>query len=183
MATILSAQCTDERVNIVTGDLFKRYRTAGDYAAADPGEFEGEIRSTGFFRQKTKSILGACRMLLEGHGGEVPRTMEGLTSLPGVARKTANVVLGTCFGKNDGIAVDTHVGRLAHRLSLTWRSRDDKDAGKIEQDLMELLPRQSWTFVSHALILHGRRVCSARKPDCDSCGLAGLCPTAFSWPK
>ncbi|MBM3320225.1 MAG: endonuclease III [Candidatus Eisenbacteria bacterium] len=179
VATILSAQSTDETVNRVAPSLFAKYRTAADYAAADPAVFEGEIRSTGFFRQKTKSVLGAARRIVEEYRGEVPDTMEELVRLPGVARKTANVVLGTWFGKNEGIVVDTHVGRLAHRLALTWRSRNEKDAVRIEEDLIEIVPRKEWTFLGHALILHGRRVCSARKPACDQCALAPDCPSAF----
>lgn len=180
VAVILSAQCTDVRVNLVTPALFKKYRSAGAYANAEPEQFEGEIRSTGFFRQKTKSILGTAKMLTEDFDGRVPETMEELVRLPGVARKTANVILGTWFGKAEGIAVDTHVGRLAHRLDLTWRSAQTKDAAIIEKDLMELLARKEWTFFSHAIILHGRRVCKARNPECKSCGLARLCPSRSS---
>ncbi len=180
VATILSAQCTDERVNIVTADLFKRYKTAADYAGETPAAFESQIRSTGFFRQKTKSILGACADIVAEYGGEVPQTMEALTRLPGVARKTANVVLGTWFGKNEGIVVDTHVGRLASRMALTWTSRDGKDAVKIEADLMQVIPRPQWTFFAHAMTWHGRRVCAARKPACDRCTVSTWCPSAFS---
>ncbi len=180
VSTILSAQCTDDRVNKVTPALFKRYRTAAAYAKADTAELQGLIQSTGFFRNKAKSIMGAGRVLTERFGGKVPDTMDELLELPGVARKTANVVLGTAFGKNEGVVVDTHIGRLAQRLRLTWRSRDDKDAVKIERDLMEVLPREEWTMMGHALIWHGRRVCSARKPNCDGCTLADLCPSAFA---
>lgn len=181
VATILSAQCTDERVNIVTADLFKRYKTAADYAAESPAVFEKLIQSTGFFRNKTKSILAACATIVTEHNGEVPQTMEDLTRLPGVARKTANVILGTWFNKNEGICVDTHVGRLATRMALTWTSRDDKDAAKIEADLMQIIPRGSWTFFGHAMIRHGRRICTARKPDCKGCVVNTWCPSAFTF--
>jgi endonuclease-3 len=181
VSTILSAQCTDDRVNMVTPVLFKRYRTAADFAGADRAEIEGLIRSTGFFRNKAKSIIGLGRVVVERFKGEVPSTMEDLLELPGVARKTANVVLGTWFDKNVGVVVDTHIGRLSHRLGLTWRSKDDKDAVRIEQDLMEVLPQAEWTFVGHALIWHGRRVCAARKPDCGRCSLAEWCPSAFAF--
>ncbi len=181
IATILSAQCTDERVNQVTPDLFKRYRTAHDYAAASQAELEKQIQSTGFFRQKAKSIRAACQAIDEQFGGDVPDTMEHLLQLRGVARKTANVVLGTWFGKNEGVCVDTHVGRLAERLGLTWNGRNSKDATRIEADLMQILPRKQWAFVSHALILHGRSICTARKPKCDACKLAKDCPAAFTF--
>jgi endonuclease-3 len=174
VATILSAQCTDARVNQVTRALFKKYRTARDYAAADPRVFEREIRPTGFFRHKTRSILGAAKVLDEKHGGRVPSTMEELLELPGVARKTANVVLGTAFRRAEGIVVDTHVHRLTRRLGLT---RED-DPGKIERDLMERIPRDEWIDFAHRLIWHGRRVCPARKPRCGECPLAPLCPSA-----
>jgi len=180
-ATILSAQCTDDRVNKVTADLFQRYRTAADYAAADPAVLEREIQSTGFFRNKTRSLIGMGRTLTERFNGRVPDTMDELLELPGVARKTANVVLGTWFKKNEGVVVDTHIGRLAQRLSLTWTSRSDKDAPRIEQDLMQVLPRDEWTFTGHALIWHGRRICQARKPKCSECALAPHCPSAFSF--
>jgi len=180
VATILSAQCTDERVNKVTPVLFARYQSAADYAGANPAELEGLIKSTGFFRNKTKHLIGAGRVMAERFGGRVPDTMEDLCALPGVSRKTANVILGTWFGKNDGFVVDTHVGRLAHRLDLTWRSKNDKDAVKIEQDLMELFPRDDWTSLGHALVWHGRKVCAARKPDCANCSLTELCPSAFA---
>lgn len=179
VATILSAQCTDDRVNKVTPALFQKYRSAADLARAVPEELEDIIRSTGFFRNKAKNIIGAGRIITEKFKGEVPPTMEDLLQVPGVARKTANVVLGTWFKKNDGVVVDTHIGRLAHRLKLTWRSRDDKDAVKIEQDLMEVFPRPSWTFAGHALIWHGRKTCTARKPACDRCPLSEHCPSAF----
>ncbi|MHC4065693.1 MAG: endonuclease III [Planctomycetota bacterium] len=180
VATILSAQSTDENVNRTTPGLFAKYRSAAAYAAAATEELENEVHSTGFFRQKTKSIQGACRLIVERFAGQVPETMEELLELPGVARKTANVLLGTWFGQNDGVVVDTHVGRLAQRTGLTWRAKNDKDAVKIESDLMELLPRGAWTYFSHAIIKHGRTVCTARKPDCRSCKLARLCPSADS---
>lgn len=172
VATILSAQCTDQRVNQVTADLFRRYRTAADYANAPPGELEQAIKSTGFYRNKARSLRACCRELVERHGGEVPRSLEALTQLPGVGRKTANVVLGNAFGLNEGIVVDTHVARLAQRLDLT-RQRDPL---KIEQDLLPLVPRELWTHFSHWLIWHGRRRCFARKPDCAGCEIAHLCP-------
>lgn len=178
IATILSAQSTDETVNRVTPEFFRRFPTAQAIAEADRAELEAILKPTGFFRQKARSVQEACRVLVERYGGQVPDTMEDLTSLPGVARKTANVVLGTWFGKNEGIVVDTHVGRLAHRLGLTWSSKDDKDAGRIEQDLMQIIPREEWTFFGHALIWHGRRVCTARKPACQECTLARDCPSA-----
>src|SRR5262249_28193172 len=153
--TILSAQCTDTRVNMVTPELFRRYKTASDFAAAEPRELERMIQSTGFFRNKAKSLIGMGKTVAENFGGKVPDTMESLLALPGVARKAANVVLGTWFGKNEGVVVDTHVGRLATRLGLTWTSRSEKDAVRIEQDLMQALPRNEWTFTSHALIWHG----------------------------
>lgn len=181
IATILSAQSTDETVNKVTPVLFARYPTAESLAAADPTEVEKVIYPTGFFRQKTKSIMGTARAIVERHGGAVPETMVELIALPGVARKTANVLLGTWFGKNEGVVVDTHVGRLAHRLALTWSSKNDKDAVRIEQDLMQVVPRKKWTFTSHALIWHGRRICTARKPKCEECVLNALCPSAFSF--
>jgi len=174
VATILSAQCTDARVNIVTPHLFAKYRTAADYAAADPRVFEQEIQSTGFFRNKTKSIIGMAQALVERHGGQVPDTMDHLVRLPGVGRKTANVVLGTWFGKNEGIVVDTHVQRLATLLGLTT----EKDPVKIERDLMALVPRDTWTWFSHTLILHGRRVCVARRPKCEICVVNRWCPSS-----
>jgi len=171
ISTILSAQCTDERVNQVTKALFPKYSTPQDFAAADPRELEQDIRPTGFFRNKTKSILGASKMLLEKFGGEVPRTMEELLELPGVARKTANVVLGTAFGIAGGVVVDTHVMRLSRRLDL---SRED-DPKKIEQDLMKIIPKKKWIEFSHQLIWHGRLVCQARKPKCMECPVEDLC--------
>jgi endonuclease III len=173
VATILSAQCTDKRVNMVTPVLFKKYRTAKDYADAPQAEFEKAIKSTGFFRSKTKSIRGAMRAIAEEHGGKVPDTMEELNALPGVGRKTANVVLGNAFHKNEGIVVDTHVIRLSQRLRLTKH----KDPEKIERDLMKLVPREHWTDWSHWLIWHGRRRCYARKPDCSNCEIFRLCPS------
>src|SRR5213592_2558287 len=174
VATILSAQCTDARVNMVTPHLFAKYRTAADYAAADPKVLEQEIQSTGFFRNKTKSIIGMAQALVERHGGEVPQTMEELTALPVVGRKTANVILGTWFKKNEGIVVDTHVQRLTGLLGLTRETAPEK----IEQDLMELVPRDKWTWFSHTLILHGRRVCIARRPKCAECVVNRWCPSS-----
>ena len=181
ISTILSAQSTDETVNKVTPILFARYPAALDLSDADRGELEQIIYPTGFFRQKAKSIQGACSMIVDRFDGRVPDTMEELIQLPGVARKTANVILGTWFGKNDGVVVDTHVGRLAERLGLTWSSRDSKDAVRIENDLTQILPQKVWTFTGHALIWHGRKVCSARKPDCEQCTLSDFCPSAFSF--
>ncbi len=178
IATILSAQSTDANINRVTPDLFRRYPDAPAFAEADLSELEEAVRKTGFFRQKAKNVQAACRQLVRNHGGEVPAEMDALVKLPGVARKTANVILGTWFKKNEGIAVDTHVGRLAFRLDLTWTSRNDKDAVKIERDLMQLIPRDDWTFFGLAIILHGRRVCIARKPKCDECTIAKYCPSA-----
>ena len=174
VATILSAQCTDARVNLVTKDLFRKYRSAEDYANANPEEFEQEIRSTGFFRNKTKSILGMAQALVDHHGGKVPASMDELTALPGVGRKTANVVLGNAFGIDEGIVVDTHVNRLANRLKLTSKS----DPEKIERDLMKLVPKRDWTVFSHLLILHGRQVCSARAPKCEICPISARCPSS-----
>ena len=173
IATILSAQCTDKRVNMVTPALFKKYRSAKDYANAPPAELENAIKSTGFFRSKTKSIQGATSKIASKFGGNVPDSMEGLRELPGVGRKTANVVLGNAFGKNEGIVVDTHVIRLSQRLGLTKH----KDPEKIEQDLMKLVPEEHWTNWSHWLIWHGRRRCYARKPDCANCEVFKLCPS------
>jgi endonuclease-3 len=181
VATILSAQCTDERVNMVTPDLFRRYPDARALAAADVADLEAAIRSTGFYRNKTKSLLGMARRLCEEHGGEVPDTMEALLNLPGVARKTANCVLGTWYGKNEGIVVDTHVGRVALRLRLAPSARTDKDAERIERDLMSLFPQPTWTWLAHALIDHGRKICIARKPKCEICPLAPDCPSAFTF--
>jgi endonuclease-3 len=174
VATILSAQCTDERVNLVTPSLFARYRTAADYAQADPAELEGVIHSCGFYHNKAKNIMAAAQVLVERFDGQVPGTMEELLTLPGVARKTANVVLAHAFGRNEGIAVDTHVQRLARRLELS----DEKEPEKIESDLMQLLPREQWGRLSDLLIWHGRRVCSARSPACDICALVDVCPSA-----
>jgi len=171
IATILSAQCTDERVNQVTKTLFEKYRTPKDFAYANPAELEKEIRPTGFFRNKTKSIMGASKKIVEQFGGEVPRTMEDLLTLPGVARKTANVVLGTSYGIAVGVVVDTHVTRLSNRLDLS-RNTDPK---KIEQDLMQVIPRDKWILFSHQIIWHGRKVCVARKPKCAECNLEALC--------
>lgn len=176
IATILAAQCTDQRVNIVTKDLFEHYSSAEEFAQADPEQLQQEIRSTGFYRNKAKSILGATRKLVEEYDGRVPDTMDDLLGLPGVARKTANVVLGTAFGKNEGVVVDTHVTRLANRLKLTPHATNQGD--KIEKDLQALLPREEWTMFSHRLVFHGRQCCTARKPDCPDCPLAEHCPSA-----
>jgi endonuclease-3 len=172
IATILSAQCTDKRVNIVTADLFKRYRTAADYAQAPLAELETAIKSTGFFRSKSRNIQACCRALVENHAGLVPASMEALVALDGVGRKTANVLLGNAFHLNCGVVVDTHVARLARRLGLTAQT----DPVKIEQDLMTLIPQAKWTLFSHWLIWHGRRRCFARNPDCPHCEIQGLCP-------
>jgi endonuclease III len=171
ISTILSAQCTDERVNQVTATLYKKYPTAEEFAHANPAELEQEIRPTGFFRNKTKSIIGASKKLLEDFHGKVPQTMEELLTLPGVARKTANVVLGTAFGIPVGVVVDTHVQRLSQRLDLT---RND-DPKKIEQDLMKVIPQDKWIIFAHQLIWHGRRVCKARRPLCIDCIIEPLC--------
>ena len=171
IATILSAQCTDVRVNQVTETLFRKYPDARAFAYATPSELEREIRPTGFFRNKTKSIMGASKGILENFGGEVPRTMEEILTLPGVARKTANVVLGTAYGIPSGIVVDTHVQRIAKRLDLT-RNEDPK---KIEPDLMQVIPKDKWILFSHQIIWHGRRICQARKPKCAECNLESLC--------
>jgi endonuclease-3 len=181
VATILSAQCTDERVNMVTPDLFRRYPDAQALAAADGADLEAAIRSTGFYHNKAKSLLGMARLLCDEFGGQVPDAMEELLRLPGVARKTANCVLGTWYRKNEGIVVDTHVGRVAMRLRLAPTARNDKDAEKIERDLMELFPRDTWTWLAHALIAHGRKICMARKPKCELCPLAPDCPSAFTF--
>ncbi len=178
VATILSAQCTDERVNQVTPALFKRFPNAAALAAAEQSELEDLIRSTGFFRNKARNLIGMAQRVVADHDGEIPSDMDALLTLPGVARKTANCVLGSWYQQNVGIVVDTHVGRLALRLRLLTSARDDKDAVKIERDLMPLFPRESWTFLSHALIDHGRAVCLARKPRCESCVLAEMCPSA-----
>jgi endonuclease-3 len=174
VATVLSAQCTDERVNIVTKDLFKRYRRPKDFAEADIRELERDIRSAGFFRNKAKSIKESARLITNHHGGRIPRSMSELVRLPGVGRKTASVILGTAFGKAEGIAVDTHVMRLSRRLGLSGQ----KDAARIEKDLMRIVPRDDWIIFSHLLISHGRAVCHARKPECKSCILRELCPAA-----
>jgi endonuclease-3 len=173
-ATILSAQCTDKRVNLVTPALFARYPDAAALAAADPEELEAIIRSTGFFRSKAKSLIGMATGLVERHGGEVPADMDALTALPGVGRKTANVILGNAFGRNDGIVVDTHVTRLSNRLALTRET----DAVRIERALVPLFPRERWTMLSHLLIEHGRQVCDARRPRCGDCVLSDVCPSA-----
>ena len=175
VATILSAQSTDVRVNQVTKGLFERYRTAEDYAGADPLLLEEEIRSVGFFRNKARSLMGMARALIEEHGGEVPRTMEELVRLPGVGRKTANVVLGNAFSVNEGVVVDTHVRRVSGRLGLTAH----QDPEKIERDLLEVVPEEERTLFSHLLIFHGRRVCKSRKPNCPECVLNHVCPSAF----
>ncbi len=174
IATILSAQCTDERVNIVTADLFRKYRRPEDYLKVPALELQQDVRTTGFFRNKTKSIQGACKMLVEEFGGEVPKTMDELLRLPGVARKTANVVLGVAYGIAAGVVVDTHVSRLSQRLRLTKH----KDAGRIEEDLMELVPRKDWIIFAHLLIFHGRRICKARRPLCEACVVEKLCPSS-----
>lgn len=173
VATILSAQCTDARVNLVTKALFQKYRSAEDYANANPAEFEQEIKSTGFFRNKTKSILGMAQALVERHGGTVPTSMADLTALPGVGRKTANVVLGNAFGIDEGVVVDTHVKRISNRLKLTNKT----DPVKIEQDLVKIVPKRHWTLFPHLLIHHGRQVCTARSPNCEVCPVADLCPS------
>jgi endonuclease-3 len=174
VATILSAQCTDKRVNLVTKDLFQRCRTAADYAAIPQEELEALVRSTGFYRNKAKNLRAMGAALVAKHGGEVPSTLEALAALPGAGRKTANVVLGNAFNKNEGVVVDTHVGRLSQRLGLTTFT----DPVRIEQDLIKLFPRDSWTLLSHWLIFHGRRRCPARKPDCPNCELRDICPSA-----
>ena len=172
IATILSAQCTDARVNLVTPALFKRYREAADFAAAAPAELESLIRSTGFFRNKARSIRNCCQSIAEKHGGKVPDTLNQLVSLDGIGRKTANVVLGVAYGKTEGIVVDTHVMRLSRRLELTRQTTPEK----IEQALMKVVPRKDWIDFSHLLIWHGRKRCNARRPDCIHCEIADLCP-------
>ncbi|HVZ49951.1 MAG TPA: endonuclease III [Gemmatimonadaceae bacterium] len=174
VATVLSAQCTDKRVNLVTPVLFARFPDAAALAAAPIGEVEDIIRSTGFFRNKARSITGLARAVVADHGGALPDTMDALVTLPGIGRKTANVVLGNAFGKNEGVVVDTHVGRLATRLGFSRHT----DPVKVEADLAALFPRRSWTMLAHLLIWHGRRVCDARKPRCTECGIARLCPSA-----
>jgi endonuclease-3 len=175
VATILSAQCTDERVNIVTADLFRKYRKPEDYLKVSPRELEKDIQSTGFFRNKTKSIQGTSKVLTESYGGEVPQTMDELLELPGVARKTGNVVLGNAFDIASGVVVDTHVTRLSHRLNLT----QEKTAEKIEQDLVKLVPKKDWVVFSHLLIYHGRKICKARNPLCAECVVEKHCPSSF----
>ena len=175
IATILSAQCTDERVNIVTADLFRKYRKPADYLKVPETELQQDIRTTGFFRNKTRSIQGACKILVEEFDGEVPKTMEELLQLPGVARKTANVVLGVAYEVAAGIVVDTHVTRVARRLGLTKQA----DAVKIENDLIALVPKKDWIIFSHLLIFHGRRICKARRPLCEECPLEKLCPSSI----
>jgi endonuclease III len=174
VATMLSAQTTDVRVNMVTKTLFESYRTAADYAGTDPAQLEEDIRPTGFYRNKARSLQGMARALLERHGGEVPRTMAELVALPGVGRKTANVVLGNAFAVDEGVVVDTHVRRVSGRLGLTG----EKDPEKIERDLLQVVPEGERTLFSHLLIFHGRRVCKARKPDCPGCVLNDICPSA-----
>jgi len=174
IATILSAQCTDRQVNIVTAELFRKYRRAEDYAVATQEQLEGDVRRIGFFRNKAKNIRACCQKLIGQHGGKVPQSMEELTALDGVGRKTANVVLGNAFGIKAGVVVDTHVARLSQRLELTRASTPEK----IELDLMRLVPQTKWTLFSHWLIWHGRRRCAARKPDCAACEIAKLCPSA-----
>jgi endonuclease-3 len=174
VATILSAQCTDERVNAVTPTLFERWPSAADLAGARPRELEKVIRPTGFFRNKTTSLIGMARAVVDEHGGEIPDTMEALVDLPGIGRKTANVILGNAFGKDEGVVVDTHVRRLSRRLRFTTH----EDPKKIEKDLMDLFPRERWTMLSHILIFHGRRVCVARRPRCEECVVSHLCPSS-----
>jgi len=172
IATILSAQCTDERVNIVTKDLFKKYKTPQAFAGADLEELEQDIKSTGFYHNKAKSILGFSKAIVSEFGGKVPKDMDALVKLPGIGRKTANVILGTAYGIASGVVVDTHVTRLSNRMGLTTQ----EDPVKIEQDLMKLLPEDQWIMFSHAMILHGRQICIARKPKCSICPLDSLCP-------
>jgi endonuclease-3 len=175
VATILSAQTTDVRVNQVTEKLFEKHRSAADYAGVDPAELEEAIRPTGFYRNKARALQGMARALLDEHGGEVPRTMTELVALPGVGRKTANVVLGNAFGVDEGVVVDTHVRRVSGRLGLTG----ERDPEKIEKDLLQVVPKEDRTLFSHLLILHGRRVCKARRPDCPGCVLNDVCPSAY----
>src|SRR6185503_2802884 len=174
VATILSAQCTDKRVNMVTPALFKKYKTPAALAAANPEELEALIKSTGFFRNKTKSLLGMSHAVAERHGGAVPREMDALVKLPGVGRKTANVVLGNAYDINEGVVVATHVGRVSARLGLTKQT----DPVKVEQDLAKLFPRDRWTMLAHLLIEHGRQICEARRPKCEICFLNDLCPSS-----
>jgi len=177
VATILSAQCTDERVNIVTKTLFEKYKTAENYSNANAKELEEDIKSTGFYRNKAKNIKKCCQMLVEKFDSQVPRTMEEMLELPGVARKTANIVLSNAFGVIEGIAVDTHVRRLAKRLGLT----EHEDPNKIEESLMEIVPKDYWMKITDLLIFHGRRVCIAKKPKCGICILNKICPSAFKF--
>jgi endonuclease-3 len=175
VATILSAQCTDEQVNKITPALFRKYKTAADFAQADPSIFENEIRSTGFYRNKTKSILGAAKRIVHNYRGHVPDRMEDLLTLPGVARKTANIVLSSAYKKAEGIAVDTHVKRLSNRLGLSNSDNPDK----IEQDLMDLVPEEDWIDFNYMMVNHGRKICQARKPNCPECVLNSLCPSGI----
>lgn len=175
IATILSAQCTDKRVNMVTPVLFKRYRAPASLAEAEPGDVEELIKSTGFFRAKTKSLIGMAKALVRDHGGKMPRTMDELVKLPGVGRKTANVILGNAFDINEGVVVDTHVSRVSGRLGLTRET----DPVKIESDLMRLFPRDDWTLLAHRLISHGRTLCEARRPKCEICFLNDICPSSL----
>ncbi|MFH1181353.1 MAG: endonuclease III [Candidatus Woesearchaeota archaeon] len=175
VSVILSAQCTDKRVNIVTKELFKKYNAPKDFAAADVKALEQAIRSTGFYRNKAKNIMGASKAIIENFNGKVPSTMEELITLPGVARKTANVVLSAVFGKNEGIAIDTHCIRLTQR----WKLTKNKDPVKIEQDMMKIIPREYWAKFSFATVLHGRQICFARKPNCAGCFINRICPSAF----
>jgi endonuclease-3 len=175
IATILSAQCTDVRVNIVTAELFRKYRTPQDYLQVSQEELEQDIRSTGFFRNKAKNIQAACEKIIENFGGEIPNTMDEILTLNGVARKTANVVLGNAFGIASGVVVDTHVSRLAQRLGLTEKTTPEK----IEQDLAELVPKKDWIMFPHWLIWHGRKICQARKPKCEECVLENICPKLY----
>lgn len=177
IATILSAQCTDKRVNMVTQKLFKKYKTARDYANADLKDLEADIRSTGFYRNKARNIKKCCQMLIEKFNSQVPKTMEEILKLPGVARKTANIVLSNAYGVIEGIAVDTHVRRLTQRLGLTKNDKPDK----IEEDLMRSVPKKYWMRITDLLIFHGRRICTARKPLCEKCILNKLCPSAFKF--
>lgn len=175
VATILSAQCTDERVNIVTADLFRKYRKPVDYLNVSSNELQQDIRTTGFFRNKARSIQGTAKMLTEEYHGRVPKTMDELLELPGVARKTANVVLGNAFGVTSGVVVDTHVTRLSRRLGFT----KEKQAEKIENDLMQIVPKKDWVIFSHLLIYHGRRICKARNPLCQDCVVEKYCPSSY----
>lgn len=177
IATILSAQCTDKRVNIVTKSLFKKYRTAQDYAKADLKELEEDIKSTGFYHNKARNIKKCCQMLIEKFKGEVPKTMDELLQLPGVARKTANIVLANAYGVVEGIAVDTHIRRVTKRLGLT----DNENPDKIEKNLMETVPQKSWARITDLLIFHGRRICTAKHPNCAGCVLNDFCPSAFTF--